>query len=480
MAMGLNIRPLEIWFPQLRFDCHHRKVVPSSKEVTPDRNSQAADPVVRKSSSLPRWAVPVRALRHRNFQLFFGGQLISLVGTWMQNVAQAWLMYRLTGSAFLLGAVGFSGQIPVLLIAPIGGTTADRSNRRRLVIATQVASMTVAAALAWLTLVGRVEKWHILFLAALLGVVNAFDIPARQSFLIDMVGREDLMNAIALNSSMFNGARMVGPAVAGILIAKIGEGWCFAANAVSYIAVIVGLMLMNVECPRRSTSSSPLADIVEGFRWANTVKVIRALLLLIGLVSLVGMPYTVLMPLFADQILHGGARSLGILMGAIGVGALLGALTLASKTGVTGLGRLAAWSCAGFGIGLILFSFSRWFWLSAALLLPIGYSVMLQMASTNTLIQTMVPDQLRGRVMALYSMMFMGIAPFGALLGGAAAERIGAPVTVAVGGVACLVGAIWFGRELPSLRVEARRLIVAQGLAGGEPEQELNVQAVKE
>ena len=427
-----------------------------------------------------RWATTLRALRHRNFQLFFSGQLISLVGTWMQNVAQAWLVYRLTGSAWLLGVVGFSNQIPVLLFAPIGGTTADRSDRRRLVIATQVASMTLAAILAWLTLSHRVHVGHILVLAALLGVVNAFDIPGRQSFLIDMVGREDLMNAIALNSSMFNGARMVGPAVAGILIARIGEGWCFAANAISYVAVIAGLLLMKVQCPLRSNTSSPLADIVEGFRWANSVKVIRALLLLIGLISLVGMPYTVLMPVFADKILHGGARGLGILMGATGVGALFGALTLASREGVKGLGRLAAWSCAGFGIGLLLFSFSRWFWLSTVLLLPIGYSVMLQMASTNTLIQTMVPDQLRGRVMALYSMMFMGMAPFGALLGGALAQRMGAPATVAVGGVACLLGASWFGRELPALRIEARRMIVAQGLAGGEPEQELNAQAVEE
>jgi MFS family permease len=451
-----------------------------SKEVSPARNSTAANEADAKKASLPSWATTLRALRHRNFQLFFSGQLISLVGTWMQNVAQAWLVYRMTGSALLLGAVGFSNQIPVLLFAPIGGTTVDRVNRQRLVIATQTVSMILAAVLAWLTLSRRVEVWHIFVLAALLGVVNAFDIPGRQAFLIDMVGREDLMNAIALNSSMFNGARVVGPAVAGILIAKIGEGWCFAANAISYIAVIVGLLLMNVRCPLRSNISSLLADIAEGFRWANSVKVIRALLLLIGLISLVGMPYTILMPVFADKILHGGARGLGILMGATGVGALLGALTLASKTGVKGLGRLAAWSCGGFGIGLILFSFSRWFWLSTALLLPVGYSVMLQMASTNTLIQTMVPDQLRGRVMALYSMMFMGMAPFGALLGGALAHRMGAPTAVAVGGIACVVGAVWFGRELPTLRIEARRMIVAQGLAGGEPSQELNAQPVDE
>jgi MFS family permease len=340
--------------------------------------------------------------------------------------------------------------------------------------------MILAAILAWLTLSGRVEKWHIFVLAALLGVVNAFDIPGRQSFLVDMVGKEDLMNAIALNSSMFNGARVIGPAVAGILVAKIGEGWCFAANAISYIAVIAGLLLMKVQCAPRASPTSPLADIIEGFRWVNGAKVIRALLLLTGLVSLVGMPYTVLMPVFADKILHGGARGLGILMGATGVGALLGALTLAARTGVKGLGGLVAWSCAGFGISLALFAFSRWFWISAALLLPVGYSVMLQMACSNTLIQTMVPDQLRGRVMALYSMMFMGMAPFGALFGGALADRVGAPITVAIGGVASVIGAVWFGRELPELRIEARRLIIAQGMAGGEPAQELQTQPVEE
>jgi MFS family permease len=456
------------------------KMCQGSKEVTQARHSAAVEVADAKIASLPRWAITLRALRHRNFQLFFSGQLISLIGTWMQSVAQAWLVYRLTGSPLLLGAVGFSSQIPVFLIAPFGGIAADRSNRQRLVIATQTTAMILAAILAWLTLANRVHVWHIFVLAAMLGVVNSFDIPGRQAFLVDMVGKEDLMNAIALNSSMFNGARVIGPAVAGILVAKIGEGWCFAANAVSYVAVIAGLLLMRVQCVPRGGTASPIADIIEGFRWVNRTKVIRALLLLIGLVSLVGMPYTVLMPVFADKILHGGARGLGILMGATGMGALFGALTLASKTGVKGLGRWAAMSCAGFGTSIFLFSFSRHFWLSTALLFPAGYSMMLQMACSNTLIQTMVPDQLRGRVMSLYSMMFMGMAPFGALFGGALAHRMGAPVTVAAGGVACVLGALWFGRELPALRIEARRLIVAQGLAGGEPAQELNAQPVDE
>jgi MFS family permease len=435
----------------------------------------------KNGKNTPRWAVTLRALRHRNFQLFFSGQLISLIGTWMQSVAQAWLVYRLTGSSLLLGAVGFASQFPVFLTAPFGGIAADRTNRQKLVIATQTAAMILAAILAWLTLSGRVQVWHIFVLASLLGVVNAFDIPGRQAFLVDMVGKEHLMNAIALNSSMFNGARVIGPAIAGILVAKIGEGWCFAANAISYVAVIIGLFMMRVNSPARAGKNSPLEDIIEGFRWVNQTKVIRALLLLLGLISLVGMPYTVLMPVFADRILHGGARGLGILMGATGVGALLGALTLASKEGVKGLGRWAAISCACFGISIFLFSFSRYFWLSVALLLPAGYSMMLQMACSNTLIQTMVPDHLRGRVMALYSMMFMGMAPFGALLGGALADRVGAPITVAIGGVACVMGATWFGRGLPGLRVEARRLILAQGLAGGEPEQEIaTTQAVEE
>jgi len=446
---------------------------------TPDSITEKSD---TRNSSPSRWDATLRALRHRNFQLFFGGQIISLTGTWMQSVAQAWLVYSITKSSFLLGAVGFASQIPVFLLAPLGGAAADRINRHRLIIATQTASMILAAILAWLTLSGRVQAHvpYIFVLAALLGVVNAFDIPGRQAFLVDMVGKEDLMNAIALNSSIFNGARVVGPAVAGILVAKIGEGWCFAANAISYVAVIVGLLLMNVQCERRISKNSPLVDIVEAFRWVNGTKVIRALLLLIGLVSLVGMPYTVLMPIFADQILHGGARALGILMGATGVGALLGALTLASKTGVSGLGRWVTVTCAGFGVSIILFSFSRDFWLSVALLLPAGFSMMLQMACSNTLIQTMVPDRLRGRVMAVYSMMFMGMAPIGALFGGALAHRVGAPMTIAVGGVACILGAIWFGRQLPELRIEARRLIVAQGLAGGEPVQELNAQPVEE
>lgn len=423
----------------------------------------------------------MRSLRHRNFQLFFGGQLISLVGTWMQAVAQAWLVYRLTGSSLLLGTVGFASQFPVFLVAPIGGTIVDRHNRHRLIIATQTASMVLAFILAWLTLSHRVQVWHIFVLAALLGVVNAFDIPGRQAFLVDMVGREDLMNAIALNSSMFNGARIVGPAVAGILVAAVGEGWCFLANAASYLAVIAGLLLMDVrryEPPARTASA--LEHIIEGFQYVRQTAPIRALLLLLGLVSLVGMPYAVLMPIFADRILHVGARGLGLLMGATGVGALLGALTLAAKQGLKGLGKWVAICSVGFGASLILFAFARSLWLALVLLLPVGFTIMVQMASSNTLIQSMVPDHLRGRVMAVYSMMFMGMAPFGSFFAGALADRLGAPITVAIGGVACIAGSALFAARLPGWRAEARQLIIAQAVAGGDPAQEMTVRGISQ
>jgi MFS family permease len=302
------------------------------------------------------------------------------------------------------------------------------------------------------------------------------------------------MNAIALNSSMFNGARVIGPAVAGVLVARLGEGWCFFANAVSYIAVIAGLMMMRVHAPGRvSAKTSPWEHIIEGFQFVNRTAPIRALLILLGVVSVTGMPYVVLMPIFADKILHNGGQEfasltgshdlgavrLGILMGAAGVGALLGALTLAVRSGVKGLGRWVTVCCAGFGVSLMLFAFSKSFWLSVALLLPVGYFIMLQMASSNTLIQVMVPDELRGRVMALYSMMFMGMAPVGALLGGALSDRLGAPMTVALGGIASVAGAWWFGVQLPKIRVEARRLIVAQAMAGGEPAEEMSTPVIE-
>jgi MFS family permease len=433
-------------------------------------------------------------MRHRNFQLFFSGQLISLIGTWMQTVAQSWLVYKITKSPLLLGSVGFASQFPVFLASPLGGIVADRYNRHRVVIATQTASMVLAFILAALALTHRITVPEIFVLAILLGIVNAFDLPGRQSFLVEMVGKEDLMNAIALNSSMFNGARVVGPAIAGILVARIGEGWCFFANAVSYIAVIAGLLLMKVTPRAIQPMGSAVAHVIEGFRFVRHTAPIRALLLLVGLVSLVAMPYTVLMPVFADKILHGGglkfaamigshdagAVRLGVLMGATGVGALLAGIALAARRGVHGLGRWITFACAGFGVTLIAFALSRNFWLSAALLVPAGFCMMLQMSSSNTLIQSMVHDHLRGRVMAVYAMSLIGMAPFGALFAGALADRLGAPLTVIMGAVACVGAAAIFGLHLPKIRDEARRLIVAQQITaqqmvGREPATEMTV-----
>jgi len=418
-----------------------------------------------------------RALRHRNYRLFFSGQIISLVGTWMQSTAQSWLVYRLTGSSLLLGLVGFAGQIPVFLLAPLGGMFADRHSRHRIVVATQTASMLLAFILSALTLLKHIQVWEIMLLAASLGVVNAFDIPARQSFIVEMVNSEDLINAIALNSAMFNGARILGPAIAGVTVAAIGEGWCFFANGASYIAVIVGLLLMIVTPRERGRQvASRLESIIEGFRFVLHTGPIRALLLLLGLVSVTGMPYAVLMPIFADKILDCGARGLGLLMGSTGVGALAATLALAARREVRGLGRWVLYASGGFGTSLILFSFSRSLLLSILLLLPAGFSMLLQMSSSNTLIQTMVPDALRGRVMAVYSMMFMGMAPFGALLAGAIANRWGAPFTVALGGATCIAGSLVFGSKWPALRGEVRQLILAQSMSSGDPPEEMTAQ----
>ena len=415
-----------------------------------------------------------RAFRHRNYQLFFGGQLISLTGTWMQSVAESWLVFRLTGSAALLGVTSFATLAPVFLFATLGGIVADRVDRRRVIIVTQSVSMVLPLTLAALTLSGHVRVWHVFILATCLGIVNAFDIPARQSFVVEMVGREDLSNAIALNSSMVNGARVVGPAVAGLLVAAVGEGWCFLINGVSYVAVIAGLLMMKVpRRPRAMARRSAWRDTVDGFRFVAKTAPIHSLLILLGLLSFAGMPYSVLMPVFAESILKQGPQGLGLLMGASGLGALGGALSLLMRRGVRGLGRWVAVSAAAFGIALVAFSFSRTFWLSALLLIPVGAAMMVEMAASNTLLQAMVPDALRGRVMAFYSMMFMGMAPFGALFAGWVAERYGAPATVALGGVGCVAGAIVFSLRLPKIRNEARELIVAQEMAGGDPPAEM-------
>jgi MFS family permease len=411
-----------------------------------------------------------RSLRHRNYRLFFAGQLVSLIGTWMQSVAQSWLVYRLTGSTVLLGTVGFCGQIPVFLLAPLGGTVADRHNRQKIVIATQAASMILAAVLAGLTFTGWVRPWHIMVLASLLGLVNAFDIPARQSFVPELVAREDLPNAIALNSSMFNGARVMGPALAGMLVAAVGEAWCFLGNAVSYIAVIIGLLLITPPPKQRAApKGSPLEHMLEGFRFIAATVPIRLILTLLGVMSLVGTPYTVLMPVFAGEVLHGGASTMGWLMSSTGVGALTGALLLARRKGFRGMGRLIGIAATAFGISLILFSLSRSVYLSMLLLFPVGFSMITQMASSNTMVQAMVPDHLRGRVMSVYSMMFMGMAPFGSLIAGSTARAIGAPGVVMMGGIVAVAAGAVFLWKLPAFRMEARKLIVAQQAMPGEP-----------
>jgi len=398
-----------------------------------------------------------RALRHRNFRLFFVGQIISLTGTWMQSLAQSWLVYRLTQSAALLGAVGFTSQIPVLFLSTYAGIVADRHSRRRIVIITQVAMMLQALLMAALTLSGAIQVWHIFALALLLGVCNAFDIPARQSFLVEMVGTEDLMNAIALNSSIFNSARMVGPAVAGILVAAIGEGLCFLLNGLTYLAVIAGLMMMrDTATVRDARRGRPLDQLREGIRYTYHNAAIRSLLSLLGLVSLMALPYAVLMPIFAEDILRSGPSGLGGLMTAAGCGALLGALWLARRQHVLGLDRVVVRACAAFGVGLILFALSRDYWLSAACLVPAGFCIMVQMGSTNSLVQAIVADAMRGRVMGLYATVFLGVGPFGSLMAGFVAEHFGAPAAVVLGGISCIIGAFVLGIKVKTLNIDAQ------------------------
>jgi len=408
----------------------------------------------------------LRALRSRNYRLLFAGQTVSLIGTWMTRLALSWLVYRLTRSAWLLGVVGFCGQIPMFFLGPIAGVWVDRWNRQKTLLVTQALSMLQSFALAALTLRGVIQIWHMIALALFQGVVNAVDMPARQSFVIEMVeSRDDLPNAIALNSSMVNATRLIGPAIAGLVIAAIGEGWCFFADGVSYLAVIASLWAMHVpRTARPARHPRVFAQLAEGWRYVARSRPIRTLLLLLALVSLVGMPYTVLMPIFAAGILHGGANTLGFLTGASGVGALLAALLLAMRKTVIGLGTRIAVSCAVFGAALVAFALSRSLWLSLLVLPFTGFGMMQEMASTNTILQTIVEDDKRGRVMAYYAMAFQGIAPFGSLLAGAASARIGAPATLAAGGVLCIAGAAWFAFRLPSLRELVHPIYVRLGI----------------
>lgn len=400
-----------------------------------------------------RIRIALRALRHRNLRLFFMGQGISLVGTWMQQVAMSWLVYRLTDSAFLLGVIGFSSQFPSLVMAPLAGALADRWSRYRMVVVTQTLAMVQAAVLAVLVMTDVVAVWHLIVLAVIVGTINGVDIPARQALLVKLVdGQEDLPNAIALNSSMFNAARLVGPALGGVLIGIWGEGPVFVLNAVSYVAVLGALAMLRLPRQRGARAGAVLSHIRAGFGYAFGFPPIRDLLLVLAGVSLLGIPYVVLFPVFARDILGGDAATLGLLTSCSGAGALIGALYLASRDTVRGLGRMIARASGFFGATLLVFAASRILLLSCAMLVVGGFGLMVTTASINTVLQTLVGEEMRGRVMSLYTMAFMGMMPIGSLAGGAVASRIGAPAAVALGGAGCLVLALWFGRRIEPLR----------------------------
>jgi MFS family permease len=430
-----------------------------------------------KTLSAPKrtagFAHAYRALRHRNFRLFFGGQSISLVGTWMTRVATAWLVYRLTKSAVLLGTVSFAGQIPTFLLAPLAGVLVDRWNRRTVLVWTQALAMVQSLALAWLTLTNRVTIAEVLALSICQGCINAFDMPGRQSFLLEMVeSRDDLSNAIAINSSMVNVARLIGPSLAGMLIAVSSEGWCFLIDGVSYIAVVASLLMMRLRAPTaeamaaaaRRAKESMLTQLQEGWDFVRGHSPIRTILLLFGVVSLMGWPFTVLMPIFAAQVLKGGAHTLGFLMGALGVGSLVSAFSLVLRKSVRGLLKMIPIAAASFGVGLVLFGFSNVLWLSMVLLLLVGYGMMQGLTSSNTIIQTIVPEDKRGRVMSYYTVAFVGMAPFGSLMAGWLAHAIGAQRTVEISGVCCVLGAAWFWTQMPEVRRVMRPIYEQLGI----------------
>jgi MFS family permease len=413
----------------------------------------------------------LRALNSRNYRLFFGGQSVSLVGTWITRIATSWLVYRLTGSTLLLGVVGFCGQIPTLVLAPFAGVLVDRHDRHRILVITQVLSMLQSLALAVLAFTGTITVEYILVLQVVQGIINAFDTPARQSFVVEMVeDRAHLPNAIALNSTMVNGSRIIGPSIGGVLIALFGEGWCFLLDAISYLAVIASLLAMTVNHDRAPRLASRAIDeLYDGFRYAINFAPIRSALLLLALVATMGMPYTVLMPAIAATVLHGGPHTLGFLMTASGLGALAGALYLASRMSVVGLGRVMVIATITFGVALSIFSFSRSLWLSLMILPFVGGGMMVEMASTNTILQTIVEERLRGRVMAFYTMAFLGTAPIGSLLGGFLAAHIGTQRTILLGGLACILGGLWFDRKLPGLRDLVRPIYIERGIIESPP-----------
>ncbi len=420
-----------------------------------------------------------RALRHRNFRLFFSGQSISLIGTWMTRIATAWLVYQLTHSALLLGTVSFVGQIPTFLLAPFAGVLVDRLDRRMVLVWTQTLAMLQSLALAWLTLTHRVTIHEVLILSAFQGVINSFDMPGRQAFMVQMVeDRADLSNAIAINSSMVNLARLIGPSLAGLVIAATNEGWCFFIDGISYIAVIVSLLMMrvHVEQMKRAVTSMTV-QLREGWDYVSSFVPVRTILMLFALVSLMGMPYVVLMPVFAAQVLHGGAHTLGFLMAAAGVGALVSALSLVLRKSVRGLLKMIPISAGTFGVGLVCFGTSHWMWLSLLLMVVVGFGMMQGMTASNTIIQTLVPEDKRGRVMSYYTAAFVGMAPFGSLLAGFLAHLIGAQRTVMVTGTCCMVGAAWFWTRLKTLRKGIRPIYEQLGIVPARPSKLVEEQA---
>ena len=408
-----------------------------------------------------------RALRHKNYRLFFGGQSISLIGTWMQQIAVSWLVYRMTNSVFLLGLVGFSSQFSTFLLAPFAGVIADRHHRHRLLLITQSLAMLQAVLLYVLYVTHTITVWHIILLSFFLGAVNAFDIPVRQSFTVDMINdREDLSNAIALNSSMVNAARLIGPSIGGILIALFGEGTCFLVNALSYIAVLASLAMMKLPVWKRSDrqKESVVLQLKEGFFYALNFMPIRTILMLLSVMSLVAGGVQALMPVFARDIFHGGSKTLGILMAASGLGALTGAIYLAGRRNVLGLSKVIAATAAIFGVGVLVFSRTSVLMIAIPILLFSGFGMMVQMASSNIILQTIVEEDKRGRVMSFYTMAFMGLSPFGSLFSGVLAARIGVNNTLLWGGLFCIIAAIAFALQLPTLRGFIRPVYIKKGI----------------
>ncbi len=426
----------------------------------------AAPPPTLSAAKAGRFDHAFSALRHRNFQLFVSGQSISLIGTWMTRLATSWLVWRLTHSPWMLGVVGFCGQIFTFILAPFAGVLIERLDRRKLLLWTQAAAAVQSLAMAGLTLAGIITIPEVIGLSILQGFINAFDMPGRQSFLIQMVeDRKDLGNAVAINSSMVNAARLVGPALAGLVIAAVGEGWCFAIDGFSYGAVILSLALMQVkplEVKRHAVSLA--TQMREGWTYVSGFRPIRTILLLFAILSLMGWPYMVVLPVFASDVLHGGPHTLGLLTGASGVGALVSALSLALRKSVVGLTGMIRWAAAIFGAGLILFGLSHTLWLSMVLLLFVGFGMMQGLAASNTVIQTLVSDEMRARVMSYYTMAFVGMAPFGSLLAGGLAHYLGAPHTVMITGAVCIAGSVWFSLELPFIREIMRPIYVSMGI----------------